>query len=1236
MGRAQFLRTYQTLLGLPDSAMRQAARQDLDQAARADSDNPLVLIALSEEWLQHGQTDRAAEALDRSAALSEAQVAEHFIDPDKWRTLQFRQRAKLAMMQGEPADALAEADALLAMPLQPALRLSVLEGSVALLLAADRTADARQRLDEYIERLKTAQLFSPEDAKLALLRALVLQGEDHPDKWQRIIRVLQPATADRGDPRLLRLLGQAYARTGQPRLATRALSASLQRGGADPGSAKMLVEQYLAQGRWQLALATARPLESAWPDDVDLTLLRLQATLQLAQARPGADPARLQAVSEELEALRQAHPRRVEVRLLQSSLAAVQDRPDEALAHLRQALEQCDRPERAQAQLARLLFAGPSPQPEQALQAARAAAERAPDSVDAWTTLAELLERSGQVQQARQALEQALSAVGPDDRLALQLQRALLEIRQGRAELGTEVLDALAREHPYDLEPRVHLLSLPSVLAQPGRAQRIVDEIRAIEGDTGLLWRLQQARLWLAGESWPDHANEIAAYLNACLGADPGWTAPGLLLGELHERQGDLSSAEAVYRAALQADPADAETAIRLIALLQRQGRPNDARRILARSDATGLDDLRVQLALAGGDGAGALAELRRQIELNPDEVAGRVMLARLVYAIDGDAEAAFALIDQAQRLNPDSLVPLAGRVAILRSQGEHDEVERQLAGAIEQTGSAEAVWMRATYRESVGDAAGAEQDYRRLAELSDDGNGWAELARFLHQAGRTDEALAELERGLAEHPDSEALHEPLLRLMLDAPDPQRRQRGRELLAERLARHPNDPELLRTQAALLLREGTPNAADQARDQLDRLVRAHPRDVEAWQMRITLAMQEHDFASARRLAALAVQRNPGNGTLRLSQAQAELQAGQYPAALQSAQAALAQGAEPESARQVAIVAARAAGDQTALQRHRAELAQALAQAPDRPDLRRLHAKALAALGQVYEARADLADFAATTAGQDDLQTHLHLAELHRQAGDSEAAQAALDHAAALAPADAPEVLRERIRQLQARGDLDALAALMAERADTCRDPAVLAAAGAALGDAARPEYASHAQALYAQAVELAPRSVLLRLQLAQTAYQAGDAERAIALYRQVLQLAPDHPRALNDLAWILAEQRDYQQAIRLADRGVQVAPDDRYLRDTRGVILSQMPNRQGEARADFTRAVELTSEDSPARARALAQLGRLEIRLGQASQARPRLQAALAIDRDQPTFSDTERAELQQALAQTGP
>jgi thioredoxin-like negative regulator of GroEL len=128
---------------------------------------------------------------------------------------------------------------------------------------------------------------------------------------------------------------------------------------------------------------------------------------------------------------------------------------------------------------------------------------------------------------------------------------------------------------------------------------------------------------------------------------DPGLAAAVLLLGELDEREGQVDQAALTYETALRDNPGSMELAGKLIRLLEGQKRFAEVADVLdslVGADPRRVADLRIHIALGGGDTAAAMDELRRRIAADPKDATSRVSLAQLLYAqrqdVDGVAPA--------------------------------------------------------------------------------------------------------------------------------------------------------------------------------------------------------------------------------------------------------------------------------------------------------------------------------------------------------------------------------------------------------------------------------------------------------------------------------------------------------------------------------------------------------------------------------------------------------------------
>lgn len=193
----------------------------------------------------------------------------------------------------------------------------------------------------------------------------------------------------------------------------------------------------------------------------------------------------------------------------------------------------------------------------------------------------------------------------------------------------------------------------------------------------------------------------------------------------------------------------------------------------------------------------------------------------------------------------------------------------------------------------------------------------------------------------------------------------------------------------------------------------------------------------------------------------------------------------------------------------------------------------------------------------------------------------------------------------------------------------QDPTMVLTAASILSGSDSMTLKKEGLKLFEHAVALSPTSIDARLGLASISYQTGDAERAEKVYRQLLEQHPGEIRALNDLAWILQEHyQQYTDALELADRGLKLAPKDVHLLDTRGTILSNMPDRLADAKSDFEMLLrELAPSNTRQQAATLLKLGRICAKLNDGDQAKQHLDRALEIDRKMNVLTADERSEI---------
>jgi predicted Zn-dependent protease len=1071
---------------------------------------------------------------------------------------------------------------------------------------------ARAYLEEYDELGKTLSA-TPSAEQTAHLEAIVARAEgDH----YGVIRALEPLQA-RGAIRAedCFLLAEAYRNTNQGRLAGRSFKV-LDAAFESPVIAKRSAREAMELQYWDAALKSAKRAEQLASDDLEARLLRIEAAVHLAEQQ-AADAARFQPLAGELQGLREEHPGNSQIRTLHAIVLANLGKAEEAARALEEVIRDTKEPDAGtlSAELALVMMYARQGELGKAIAVCDEACGRHSNVARPWEILGRLLIADDRYKEAVQRLDEAVGGFeGEEAKRSLGRDLASLQVVYGGVDgrkAGIERLKRLAAEDPNDVRSRSVLLDLPEVRTDRKLASELIAEIRKAQGDGGLEWQFHQAQVWITRRQW-NKGDEITRYLSRCMEADPRWEAPALLMGWMHERLDRPDRAEAVYRNVLSANPAAARVADRLIALLGRQDRTDEAREVLSRVSGAmpGLAAAHGWRLNAGaGDTVQAIAELKQRAEADPNNAMARLSLARLTYMHTKDLDLANSYLDEAAKAAPAALAPTVLRVAMMRDAEKPeaeirkviDEKVRQIEqGAVDQPdrfGKADrfaAYLFRADYLAGQGETELAEEDYERLPNLELDGRGCQRLARFYSDNGRWDEAIATLEKGLKAYPENDTLKDRLARAYLARDGDGDRARADTILAD-LGSHVGATGL---KALLLLQEGKGEAA---RPLLEQVVEQSPTMVDAHMALIGLAMNRGEPKEARGLAARALESNPGRLGLLLARADAERAMGDLAAAKQTIGEAAQRHPRHPDALGALVSVADETGDAQALQQARTRIDAAIEAFPASERLQLVKADALTAAGQRPKAIERLEAFRANQAEAGDLSAAvvLALAEMYRAAGDLDACRKRIEEAAGLAAPDHPAVLRQRILADAAAEDYDAVAGTVLAKDSKVEDPGLLFIAGQALHASESDAYRKAAKECYEKALAAAPRFVEAKLGLALLSYQSGDADRAIALYREVLESRPKHPQALNDLAWILQEkgkEQAYEEALDLANRGVAMSPENDNLRDTRGVILEKL-GRLEDAKNDFVKLVQLRKDDPEAHAKALEHLNRVERQLG---------------------------------------
>lgn len=1205
---------------------REAALADLEAAAGLGFDDPVVQLVVADEWVEWGEFDKAAVGLTAVTEVAPASLELHDLDELSLGFAVWGTRAKMALRAPERVKPGDLADQALS-ALEGKFRTRFLPTAVDLYLAGERVPDAERCLGDYKASRAAAKGLLPPSREERVLAARVANAAGRP--YEAVESLLGSGQSLDDDPTAQGALSDAFFATGQRGRAREALLRYVERMPQDRLAMLRLAESYRNE-QWDRVQAYADAALRLHPT-LGAKLLSLEARMMLAAGRAD-EQATLDQIQRETAELGKQFPKDAGVRMLTAAALSMAGKSEDAVRELTAAIAECEPKLPAELQLVNVYER--SGRVEEALAAAKRSVEAHGESATAWLTLSDLQRRTGRPDDARKTLTDAAARFVGADRLAVRQALARGLVLDGKQSEAAELFAALAAENPSDIEDRVNLLALPGTRKDAAEASRLIAELKSIEGELGVRWKLEQARLWAESDAWRSHHDETINLLQACLRADPSWEAPSLVLAAVHERSGNVRGAEQTLRVVLAGNPMALGAADRLVDLLKRQGRFAEAENVLdalpGGGPAFGMQ--RIDIAMGRGDYEQAIRQLELHCAAQPADIGAKIRLARLAYAARKDRARAETLLNEAAAQSPDSLEVLRARVSLLHTAGEKDAAVSLIDAEVAKRNDFGVVWLRAKFMAEIGELERAEADYKQLTTFPDhEAEAYGLLAEFYRTRDRGTEAVTALEAGLKLQPESTALERALMRVLLASKAAGDGARGRELLAKLRVAAPDDPELMRVEAGLLLDDRTAESDAKAKEKLERIIELNPSDAGAYLLLVNLARRQGDFERARALVSRALSTNPTNLALQVARISVEVDLGANRAARELAQRVLDQrGSDLGLANQLTDIFRRAGDAESAA----VFSERALAVGPDDEYANVAYAASLAGKGDGKAAMERLTGFTTSAPGAKSVPAHLALASISTGEREYAVAEAALARAEELSPGDV-NAARERMRMLAAQERYDEVLKVLSEvRANHGDDAGALAAGGYALAAASDPRLLREARSAFEAAVQADPGSLEGYRGLANVAFRTGDMEAAIGAYRGLLKVSALDAGALNDLAWILGEHKGeagLTEAEQLATRGLTRYPDDVHLLDTRGVVLMKL-GRLDDARRDLEKCRNLAESQPGTRAAAALHLAQvLTAQGGDAAVIAVLLEEVRRLDDGQHVLSDGDRAALKKLL-----
>lgn len=792
---------------------------------------------------------------------------------------------------------------------------------------------------------------------------------------------------------------------------------------------------------------------------------------------------------------------------------------------------------------------------------------RSSSSIEAELLRCEILLAQGQSDEARQLI--AKSGAPP------QMQGLLWELLADQAPDLAQQISALTRAkdlRPLDLAIRQKLARR---LEDLSAVQRVIDEIRAIEGEDGIHWKFEQASTLLRLDQSPQAPSTALKLLRECLEVRSGWVAAHALLGFAHEKLGVLPEAVDAYRAAIAMDPdlATRTLALHLVDVLKRLGRYNEADAALvplakAMPHSIDVQRLITDQHIRHQDLTSAAAVAEQVLKLSPDDPSWAAVTADL-YIRSGDAARAETTAREALARHPNSLTVATSLARVLLAQQKSDE---------------------------------AEKFARRLAGQQNSAPFDVLLARVLVESQRVDDAVKILDAALAREPDNPALHASVAEFWGAQGN---RMRQLESTRKTLQLHGQDPAQSLWLAALLA-AGSATERDEASAIIRTRLAARPADADALLLQAQLALTqpspEVDAAEAAIRAALSS--NPRSLTAHKMLAAVLIKKGEASAADEAIAAGLmAASDDPDLLVLLAEV-----------RQHRGDFEQSMIPlrrlfARGQPSLRAFELLTTAAI-ETHQADQAIETLERHTDEQAEIK--IMLARLYESKGNIAKARELLEGLARKSPSSG---MPAHLLFLSRQGEfaqIEELATASAETHPTELAPQMMAAellAAQAPDSALRRRGFESLERIAAKHPDAAADA---RFRAGLAHLQHADLVNAETMLLSAYQLAPNNPKTVNALAWLYGEElTDPQRGLSLLQKfensGGQLSPE---MMDTYGALLFRV-RRFEEAAQKLTACLRMTRH-SPTHVSALYHLALVQYETGAPRDAATNLRAALQL------------------------
>ena len=485
-------------------------------------------------------------------------------------------------------------------------------------------------------------------------------------------------------------------------------------------------------------------------------------------------------------------------------------------------------------------------------------------SAEAWLLRAQLLSHRNQHDEARRVLREGMEKLAPEGRAALEAALPNISLAAGERERAQKELLSLYEKDPSNVGLMSRLADLALQMNRLADLRRWESKLQEVEGENGRYRRyyraarlLQEARETVASAGRtgdPEVTRKAAAAAGplvqeasklcaAVRDERPDWPRVHVLSGWAFELQGRFEQAVSAYHKALDLGGEAPAVYERLIPLLNRLNRFDEADRYLARLKEQGrlsqnLLPYEISAAERQGGLPQAIEAARRGVETQPGDAMARIWYGQTLLA-DGQEVPAEAEFKQAVELAPaDARTHLALFNFYVRTQ-RRQPAEQTLQALVQkaQLSKLGMAYQLGVAHERLGDLWKAEEKYREADKLAEGNTSLRvaikfRLASLLRQRRLDGEAEKTLREILELAPESDAARQSLLGLLAQRALATPGQEGQDewqdiqqLLQQSGSADKGFDSSQRLQAVLALRRGGADDLKKAQQLLEKMVEA---------------------------------------------------------------------------------------------------------------------------------------------------------------------------------------------------------------------------------------------------------------------------------------------------------------------------------------------------------------------------------------------------------------------------